>query len=368
MTAHPRPAALNDRATALLSGMRRIDTISALLSSSYLVKGWLHRGALSVVYGESNVGKTFFGFDIAAHISSHTAWHGCRVSGGPVIYVAAEGGGGINNRVAAMRETHPEMCEVAELQILPVALDLCGPGDAPALIEAVESLGYRPSLHNPPALVVVDTLSRVMGAGDENTAKDMGQLIRNLDYIRATLKCHVMVVHHSGKDTAKGARGSSALRAAVDTEIELTRTDDVIVAEVRKQRDMALGGAFAYRLEDVELGLDDDGDPVTSAVVVPTDVPQKRKDLSGNELTLWEALHEFVADCGVPNPSGTGWPDAGRVRIVDLESFRQFANGRFSNSNPRQSVRRAMKGLQDAGRIGLNQGHIWPITDGVEHA
>jgi hypothetical protein len=346
---------LSSRATQLHDEFRRVDALSARTDNRYLVKRWIDRGAFSVTYGESNVGKTFFALDLGLHIAAGKDWHGQRVAGGRVVYIAAEGGGGIANRIAAISEENPELVQNADLHILPVSLDLCANGDAAAIVEAVGCLGASP------ALIIIDTLSRVMGAGDENTAKDMGQLVRNIDFIRAKLRCHVMIVHHSGKDASKGARGSSSLRAAVDTEIELTRSGNVIIAETRKQRDMTSGQVFAYVLEDVQIGTDEDGDPVTSAIVVPTEAPSKRHKLTANQMTLWEALQEYVADHGKPNPGGTGWPEAGRYSVVEIEAFKVFAKGRFTNSNPWQAVARALKSLQESGRIGANDSQIWPI-------
>jgi len=82
---------------------------------------------------------------------------------------------------------------------------------------------------------------------------------------------NIMLIHHSGKDVARGARGHSSLRAAVDTEIELTRDDfGVITAEVTKQCDGPTGYKFGYILRQIELGRDQDGDPVTTCLVEQT--------------------------------------------------------------------------------------------------
>lgn len=88
--------------------------------------------------------------------------------------------------------------------------------------------------------------------------------------IRRATGAHVMLVHHTGKDQSRGARGHSSLRAAIDTEIELSRDDfGLITAKLTKQRDGATGGEFAFTLRQVELGRDQDGDPVTTCLVEP---------------------------------------------------------------------------------------------------
>lgn len=111
-----------------------------------------------------------------------------------------------------------------------------------------------------------ETASRVAG-GDENSSTDMGAMVTHLDYLRHATKAHLLVVHHSGKDASKGARGHSLLRAATDTEIEI----QIGRITVTKQRDLGLAwpsGSCGFSLDVVELGRDEDGDPITSCVVV----------------------------------------------------------------------------------------------------
>lgn len=236
--------------------------------AGYLIKGWLDRTTLSVIYGESNVGKSFLALDMAMHVAAGAEnWHGHRVGkdAGPVVYVAAEGGRGITNRLVALRQEKPALAAAAghRLLLLPTALDLCGDGDADALVTALKAaLG-----ETAPGLIVVDTLARSMGGGDENSGQDMGRLIRNADLIRVATGAHVLLVHHAGKDTAKGARGHSSLRAALDTEIEIIREGGSIIANTRKQRDMEGGKLLTYRLRGVRLGTDADGEDITSCVV-----------------------------------------------------------------------------------------------------
>ncbi|EEW57677.1 regulatory prophage protein [Ruegeria sp. TrichCH4B] len=90
--------------------------------------------------------------------------------------------------------------------------------DAGSMVEMVQHLASQTGRFD---LIVVDTLSRVMGDGDENTAPDIADLVKNLDVLRRRTGSNIMLIHHSGKDIARGARGHSSLRAAVDTEIEL---------------------------------------------------------------------------------------------------------------------------------------------------
>jgi RecA-family ATPase len=231
--------------------------LKPVLDRDYVIKDWLDRNSASVVYGEANVGKSFWAVDVAHHVQEGLPWGGCRVRPGPVLYCAAEGGALFDNRLAARG---------AGFMMLRGALTMTGRNsDAEALTQAVLHLT---EIHGGFALIIIDTLARVMGGADENSAPDIGALMRGVDILRERTGAHIMLIHHPGKEVGRGARGHSSLRAAIDTEIELTRGEHgERLARATKQRDMALGTECRFDLEIVTLGHDRDGDAVTSCIV-----------------------------------------------------------------------------------------------------
>lgn len=260
--AQPGLAALTvgPRTRDLLKSIKRAADMSPTFASEYLVKGWFYRGQTSILFGAANVGKSFLALDLAYAISKGRSWNGCRVRKGGVLYIATEGGSGLSNRVSAL--TDPEFF------VLSAPLSLTGrDSQACFLVEAIAAINAG----TPFDFIVIDTMARVMGKADENAASDIADLLRNVGIIQRATGAHVMIVHHSGKDSDRGARGHSALRAAVDTEIEQKRNDktDLISALITKQRDGSTGHRFDYVLQQVKLGLDQDGDPVTTCVVEP---------------------------------------------------------------------------------------------------
>lgn len=349
------------RTATIAQALRPLWDLNAELRNTYLVKGWLGQGAASTVYGESNVGKTFLALDIGLHVAAGEKWHGNRVAPGLVIYGAAEGGRGIVNRLEAFKRDKPDLAKAAadRFMLLPLTLDLCAPGDAQAFVEALGDLR--------PALVVIDTLARSMGAGDENTAKDMGQFIANVDFIRAETGAHVLVVHHSGKDTTRGARGSGSLRGAVDTEIELTRDGAVITATTRKQRDMPGEAEFHYTLRSVFLGYDEDGDAVTSCVVEPTDEapPKRGPKISGQAKIALQAFGDALAHHGVTK-TGDMFPTD--RQCVSLDHWRTFCDRHSLTEADNLTSRRtaffkAKNRLQEAGMICVVDDFAWRATE-----
>ncbi|TGT76172.1 MULTISPECIES: AAA family ATPase [unclassified Mesorhizobium] len=221
-----------------------------------LIKGLLDQGAMTVLYGASNVGKTFVAMDLAYHVASGLPYAGMKTTRGCVIYVAAEGGRGAKRRVRALRDKY--RASGVQFLLLPSSVDLRRPdADLKPLVSAIQALGV------PVMLIVVDTLSRAMAGGDENSSVDMGYIVNHFDVLRSHTSAHLLVVHHSGKNAAQGARGHSLLRAATDTEIEVAEGS----IEVTKQRDLDKSWSSGFALEVRTLGVDGDGDPITSCTV-----------------------------------------------------------------------------------------------------
>ena len=242
------------------------DVVSGELTyAPHLIDGLLDQGAMSVVYGDSNVGKTFVVMDMAFHIAAGLPYAGMDVAPGLVVYVAAEGGHGARKRLKALHEKFPD--HNPDFVLLASSVDLRNPkADTVPLAEAIRELG------RPVALLVIDTLSRALAGGDENSPVDMGILVKHFDVLRkATKPSHLMVVHHTGKDLAKGARGHTSLRAATDTEIEIAKPKKgetgPSTITVTKQRDMDGEWAAPFKLNVHTLGLKPNGTPVTSCTV-----------------------------------------------------------------------------------------------------
>ena len=307
-----------------------------------------------MVFGPSNVGKTFVVLDLALHVATGEPWRGCKVIAGPVLYIAAEGGGGIRNRIAAFKVENPDITN-APFELLPTSVNLHGKEDASVISQM---LGDRR-----PALVVVDTLARSIGDGDENTAKDAQALVSNCDKIRELTGAHVMIVHHTGKDEDRGARGSSALRAAVDTEILISSKQEIIC---HKQRDMPIPDRLHFTLRTVTLGQDEDGVPVTSAVVEAAEKGQKaRKDLTGRNQIAMTALIKALNEHGRP-ATGNLYP--ANVRIVETERWREQCDEHGlttggSESAARQAFKRAKDKLMDMDEVREFSGHVWKVND-----
>lgn len=366
--AEPEPPEPEVKPEGGLRAPRRLPVIMfadavAKLDANDFVEGVLSRAAMSVVYGESNSGKTFFALDLALHVAAGMQWRDRAVDQGVVLYLALEGSASILNRVAAFKSAHDMGDHVLPFAIAPVAVDLLDPeADAEAVIETIKSVAA--AMEAKPMLVIVDTLARAIAGGNENASEDMGALVRNGDLIREATGAHLMWIHHSGKDQARGARGHSSLRAATDTEIEVVAISASRTATVTKQRDMECSGAFTFTLKVVELGTNPRGKAVTSCVVeaddadTPGGVPSRRR-LKGHQQRALEVLADLIAHSG-----RTGDPEvpSGFSSVPEKwwrERFYERAMPGSEQEAKQRAFRRAADYLVENHLVGMGGGRVW---------
>lgn len=260
-----------------------------------IVEDTITAGGLSVMYGESNSGKSFLACDMDCSLAAGIPWLGRRTVQGAVMYVAGEGSESIKMRVLAWRQHHGINPMLA---VVPVAVNLLDPhADVGRVIEAAAAVSEHYGM--PVVKITIDTLARAFGGGNENASEDMGAVIANADRIRAATKAHVMAVHHAGKDASKGSRGHSSLKAATDTEIEVTADEatKIHTARITKQRDLgSRGQEMTAKFSVVEMGKDQWGKAVTTCVVDATDAKPTAKASKKRGAELREAIRDVLLE------------------------------------------------------------------------
>ncbi len=293
-----------------------------------LVEGLLTTDDGSVLYGDSNSGKTFLMIDIACAVARGVPWLGRRTEPGLVVYLAAESPTSVRRRLQAYQRHHG--VKVPNFAIVQSPIDLFdGEADTDKVIQVVRQIEQQRG--QKARLIVGDTLARLSAGANENAGQDMGLIVRRIDRIRSECKAHFSLIHHSGKAAAAGARGWSGVRAAVDTEIEVTDSPAGRCCEITKQRDLSTKGErIGFRLDAVALGFTKWGAAATSCVVMTADAPDKPK---GKKLSECDgAVLEFLT--------------AHKVGIRKYEVVKHFES-RYEKG----PVYRAMKALVAAGAI-----------------
>ena len=331
----------------------------------YLIKQWLPFEGTGVLVGPSNTGKTFIALDMAMSIAAGTDWHGHKVRQGAALYLATEGSFSFKNRMAALKDDRG----------LTDNVPLIAPADMVNLLDQEADLGELAALadeiieqHGPLRLIVVDTLARAMAGGNENAPDDMGKLLNNVEALRQGTDAFVLLIHHTGKDEAKGARGHSSLKGAADTILLLSkRDDDLLELKSDKQRDMAPPRPKAFRLETVVCGMDEDLDEVTTCVVRAADAAElkaKPKPGGANQELLMECYRQLrLEGIGEPNPGGAGFPEQSQYWCLSNDRLKEMFAGKKGGSNSSSAYSTALNGLKSRNLLQMNGGLVWMPTD-----
>lgn len=242
--------------------------LSARPQAPWLIKNVLPSSPLVVLFGPSGSGKTFVAIDICAAVARGISWREQRVTKGRVVLIAAEGGGGVGKRLAAYCQQRQILTSELDIGVITAAPNFLQKDEIGEVVSAVASAGDI-------ALIVVDTFAQVTPGANENGAEDMGLALAHARALHEATGATVLLVHHAGKDAARGARGWSGIKAAADAEIEVIRHEDGPGREIRisKMKDGDDGLRWGFKLDTLVVGVDADGDDITSCVVMDADVP-----------------------------------------------------------------------------------------------
>jgi hypothetical protein len=286
----------------------------------------LCRGDVGVIFGEPEGGKTTCALHVAVSVATGTKCLGQRTARCGVLYIAPESAGVRQRLHGTMRHYGIDDMPLA---IVPAPIDLFdGLADVERIIEAAQTLEARTG--EKVRLIFDDTLAKSIGAADENASRDMGAVMQNLQHIADATGAAVLAIHHTGKDPSRGGRGSSAIRAAVDVEIEVTHDEGagVRVLTVRKQRNLGTTGLrLAAKFVRVDIGVDQWGKRQTVSVIETVDVPvdtntqpkpPRLSDPAVNALAVFDELlgekGEALATTSITPPGMRG------VRVNDWRS------------------------------------------------
>ena len=359
----PEPEPVDDNVHKLKEPrfkMVPFDSITVGSEPVYLVKGIIPRSGLTVFYGPPKCGKSFAVLDLTMHIALGWEYRGRRVQQGSVVYITLEGTKGFQARVAAFRSKWlADHDGNTPFFLITANLDLVK--DHGELIANI-----RAQSANPPAVVVIDTLNRSL-SGSESSDEDMAAYVRAEGAIREALGCATIIVHHCGHEGTR-PRGHSSLIGALDAQIAVKRgAGNTVEMLVEWMKEGPEGNTLVSKLDPVEVGMDSDGDPITSCVIVPVDeadIPEakpKAQKLNARQKLALDALTEALLASGEPVPASFGLP-AG-LKSVTLDAWRKeiMQRGVIASDagNPREEFRRLRDQLASKCFVGQRDGLVW---------
>ena len=215
------------------------------------------------------------------------------------------------------------------------------------------------------AVVVLDTLNRAAPTADENSSRDMGEILEAAKTLQAATGGLVVLVHHTGKNAAAGLRGHSSLFAAMDAAIEVCRDGDRREWKVAKSKDGMDGEACPFKLAVEVLGFEPTGETVTSCVVqrdtAAQDVRAVKLPQGGNQRVVLDALRDLLQKAGPLNTPGAPSTCPPGRPAVELEVVLPRIAERLTVAPDRKTerARDAVTGLVSRGVVGCDKGWIW---------
>jgi hypothetical protein len=339
----------------------------------WLIHGILPSKSFSALFGPPGSFKSFIALDMAEAIATGRPWMGNEVEKqGAVLYICGEGFGGMGARIKAC-QIHHSTPKGAPIYVIRHQLNLRSSAEdfnalMMAVVQLVETTGIEFQL------LIIDTLARAFGGGNENDSDAMGSFITSMGKIQEFLACALMVLHHSGKDLAKGLRGHSSLLGAVDTQLEILRFEDQAkgIISLTKQKDGQDGIRHGFEMVEIEISSSSLGfDPVVSLAVQASDeavnqASKKAKNNAGkgrNQSIEMESLHTVIKQKGIQKII------EGRLRTVaNLADWRAEFRSKKGVTDDSTTLEkkafdkawsRAQERMQDIGEVGIRDKLVW---------
>ena len=354
------PAAGVNTASSPRFKLTPFNEISLDTSPPYLVKGLIPREGLVVVWGPPKCGKSFWAYDLSMHVALGWEYRDRKVVQGPVVYVACEGERGLATRTEAFRQRHlAEVIDPVDFYLVTTRIDMIR--ERGELIDSI--VAQVPD--KTPDLVVIDTLNRSL-VGSETD--DMPDYVQAADEVWRRFGCAFIVIHHCGIDDTR-PRGSTSLSGAADAQIAVKKeADGTVLTEVELMKDGPEGEQTASRLEVIEVGIDDDGDPITSCVIVPVDIPSsaRRPKVTRQAQIALDLLRKAIAEAGRISPASNHIP-GGQI-VVSLNLWKDYCkSGGLAAGDNEEAFKKAWQRVRDkllsSGNIRIWSDVVWLCDD-----
>lgn len=304
----------------------------------------------TMAYGASTAGKTFVMLDIACHIAMGTDWNEHKTKRGHVLYICAEGAGGMSSRIRAWALHHDvDPKELGEyLTIIADSPNLLDKKDIAHLTSQIKK--YLPATD----IFILDTFAQATAGADENSAKDMGMALKSAHGILRALDSSYCLVHHSGKNEDKGARGSSNLKPHMDAMFYISREENSHKFWVDKMKDGVDNFGFDFTLDTQNTDRkDEDGEAIMSCVVTWGDkTSTKKKNGAHKKYGPWETAVLSVID---------GFELEGKevtVESILIEVCATTAQDPQKRDQRRSHVKRAIDSLKSKGAFEIRANKI----------
>jgi hypothetical protein len=312
--------------------LKTLDDLLALKDPEFLIDDLLLENSIAMVFGPTGSYKSTVVIDLCVCLQNGLPWQDKASRQCNVAVFSHEEGGGFKNRYLAAAAHHG-------IENPQVYWD----GAVPNLMDKNSLNAYVEELREHEIkLIVIDTLAYAMAGGEENSAKEMGIAVDGMQKLRNEVGATILLVHHTGKDKSRGARGSSVLKAAVDTEIELNASGDKISLHADKQRHCQPAKPDFLRAKTVPIG-----DKTACVIVKGSALAFKGNDLGvkGQSALAWGVIEPILREAGSLKEG-----DAARV----LRQNPDFTKGQNKPGSFEKALKRCLEDLRAKALIEMN--------------
>lgn len=309
---------------------------------SFLVNGLIETDTLGMVFGDPGCGKSFLAVDLALSVATGTPFHGLDVKKGSVFFIAGEGHNGLARRYHAWSKERGVSLEGVPLFKSERAAQFLDRANATAVAQAVDQIADQ---FGQPSLIIVDTVARNFGPGDENSTSDMGAFIAAIDDLKARYPgCAVLLVHHSGHADKQRARGAMALKGALDCEFRIEKNDSGLHIHCTKMKDADTPPTLHFALKTVQLDAN-----TTSAVLHAIEAPEQQIRLTPSQRLGIETYKAAAAARGI-------WTNGTFMGVLVEEWRSQFYAKHTGDTQEakRKAFLRVRNDLVNSRRISVN--------------
>ena len=256
----------------------RLREASAPRVINFVIQNLIPERSVGLLVGESGAKKTFCALQMAICVAKGHHFAGLPVRKGSVLYFAPEDADGVKERYAGWCYSQNKNKPLDNLFIISQPVPLHRERELMKFAAKFNASPFFEVEGNEPALVVIDTYSansagqkigevwreakdnepgRWVGGEPftENNNDQAALLMVNAQKLAEALNCGVLILHHSGKDVARGARGASALKANAAFEITLSKHKDrdLFIFDHTKAKGSAMLERRAFRTKSVKL-------------------------------------------------------------------------------------------------------------------
>lgn len=340
--------------------------------TDWLIRGMMPAHGLGFIAGAPGAAKTFFAIHAAMSLAvGRTGTFGmkCRRTG--VAYIAPEDFEGCQTRIAAWKLRNPNESEPL-LHLFDGPMNLTDTACVEDLITGLKSSdAAMRQAGSSLGLIVIDTLAAATAGADENSGKDMSQVLANLQAIGRRTGAFVCAIHHYGKTATAGLRGWSGLTGAADMIVAIEKCEDmpIRIATLSKVKAAKDGAIIAFKLDRVGFGIHDEyGDEADSAVCVMVDKPEPAEKADGRKLQphlqiMLNAIN-FVTDNGNTHAPSSDLHHKPFSRAVDYMEVRNRAvRMGFNPGHQDKNINRALEHLISLRKIVMDKesDQLWTI-------